>query len=148
MRQPAAGAQAGRAVAAHVALPRPCRHGGEGRDFFFGRERETVEVIKALAGAPDKLPVLLGNSGVGKSSLAQAGVLAALERQAWPEAAVDTGPWPQVFHEQPPLVLSHVAAGHRADKGLGRGISYGMAVRCHAIQPASGNATNWVELLL
>jgi formylglycine-generating enzyme required for sulfatase activity len=66
-------------------------------DYFFGRGRETVEVINALAGAPDKLPVLLGNSGVGKSSLAQAGVLAALARQAWPAAAVDTGPWPQRF---------------------------------------------------
>jgi formylglycine-generating enzyme required for sulfatase activity len=68
-------------------------------DYFFGRERETVEVIKALADAPDKLPVLLGNSGVGKSSLAQAGVLAALKRQAWPEANVDTGSWPQVFQD-------------------------------------------------
>ena len=47
-------------------------------DFFFGRERETVEVLAALAADPDRLPVLLGNSGVGKSSLAQAGVLAAL----------------------------------------------------------------------
>ena len=56
-------------------------------DFFFGRGRETVEVIEALAATPDKLPVLLGNSGVGKSSLAQAGVLAALMRQAWPETA-------------------------------------------------------------
>jgi len=54
-------------------------------DFFFGRGSETVEVIRALEAAPDKLPVLLGNSGVGKSSLAQAGVLAALMRQAWPE---------------------------------------------------------------
>src|SRR5262245_38461960 len=35
-------------------------------DFFFGRDRETAEVIGALAGTPDKLPVLLGNSGVGK----------------------------------------------------------------------------------
>ena len=47
-------------------------------DYFFGRESETVEVLKALAAAPDQLPVLLGNSGVGKSSLAQAGALAAL----------------------------------------------------------------------
>jgi hypothetical protein len=31
--------------------------------------------IGAPAGTPDKLPVLLGNSGVGKFSLAQAGVL-------------------------------------------------------------------------
>ena len=49
--------------------------------------------------APERLPVLLGNSGVGKSSLAQAGVLAALKRQAWPEGA-DTRPrWPDVFQD-------------------------------------------------
>src|SRR5215475_4374461 len=56
-------------------------------DFFFGRGRETAEVINVLAASPNKLPVLLGNSGVGKSSLAQAGVIAALMRQGWPETA-------------------------------------------------------------
>ena len=66
-------------------------------DYFFGRERETVEVLNALAAASNRLPVLLGNSGVGKSSLAQAGVLAALKRQTWPDG-VDTAPeWPQAF---------------------------------------------------
>jgi formylglycine-generating enzyme required for sulfatase activity len=65
--------------------------------FFFGRTRETVEVITALAATPEKLPVLLGNSGVGKSSLAQAGVIAALMRQAWPEPADAQGPWPHAF---------------------------------------------------
>jgi len=68
-------------------------------DFFFGRGRETVEVIRALEAAPDRLPVLLGNSGVGKSSLAQAGVLAALKRQAWPEEARAPSAWPQAFHD-------------------------------------------------
>jgi formylglycine-generating enzyme required for sulfatase activity len=68
-------------------------------DYFFGRRRETVEVLMALAEAPDKLPVLLGNSGVGKSSVAQAGVLAALKRQAWPEGADITPEWPNVFRE-------------------------------------------------
>jgi formylglycine-generating enzyme required for sulfatase activity len=67
-------------------------------DFFFGRERETVEAINVLAGTPDKLPILLGNSGVGKSSLAQAGVLAALLRQDYPVHATNAGPWPQVFY--------------------------------------------------
>jgi formylglycine-generating enzyme required for sulfatase activity len=68
-------------------------------DYFFGRRRETVEVLMALAQAPDRLPVLLGNSGVGKSSLAQAGVLATLRRQAWPEG-VDRAPeWPHAFRE-------------------------------------------------
>jgi formylglycine-generating enzyme required for sulfatase activity len=66
-------------------------------DYFFGRMRETVEVLNALA-APDRLPVLIGNSGVGKSSLAQAGVLAALKRQAWPEQA-GANEWPGVFKE-------------------------------------------------
>jgi formylglycine-generating enzyme required for sulfatase activity len=65
--------------------------------YFFGRKRETVEVLSALAGAVNRLPVLVGNSGVGKSSLAQAGVLAALKRQAWPTDAETPGPWPQVF---------------------------------------------------
>src|SRR4029077_17048538 len=35
-------------------------------DFFFGRERETVEVIKTLSLTQRELPILLGNSGVGK----------------------------------------------------------------------------------
>jgi energy-coupling factor transporter ATP-binding protein EcfA2 len=68
-------------------------------DYFFGREEKTVEVLKALTAAPGELLILLGNSGVGKSSLAQAGVLAALKRQAWPEG-VDTVPeWPYALQE-------------------------------------------------
>jgi formylglycine-generating enzyme required for sulfatase activity len=67
-------------------------------DFFFGRGSETVAVIDALEATPEKLPILLGNSGVGKSSLAQAGVLAAFMRQAWPETAKAADPWPQAFN--------------------------------------------------
>jgi len=68
-------------------------------DFFFGRAQKTVEVIKALEETPDRLPILLGNSGVGKSSLAQAGVLASLTRQAWPEDAQELRPWPAAFND-------------------------------------------------
>ena len=68
-------------------------------DYFFGRKTETVEVLSALAGAPDRLPVLIGNSGVGKSSLAKAGVLAALKRQAWPEDARAPNAWPPAFQD-------------------------------------------------
>jgi Novel STAND NTPase 1/TIR domain len=68
-------------------------------DYFFGRERETVDVLSALAATPDRLPVLLGNSGVGKSSLAKAGVLAALKRQAGPERAGAPGAWREAFRE-------------------------------------------------
>src|SRR5262249_50403617 len=65
-------------------------------DYFFGRERETVEILQTLAAESGRLTVLLGNSGVGKSSLAQAGVIAALRRQGWPNGA---GPsiWPHAF---------------------------------------------------
>jgi formylglycine-generating enzyme required for sulfatase activity len=66
-------------------------------DYFFGRNREILDVLSALAGAPDRLPVLIGNSGVGKSSLAQAGVLASLKRQAWPEEVGAPKAWPAVF---------------------------------------------------
>ena len=68
-------------------------------DYFFGRERETIDVLSALAVAVDRLPVLLGNSGVGKSSLAQAGVLAAVKRQAWPERVDNAPEWPQAFRD-------------------------------------------------
>ncbi len=67
-------------------------------DYFFGRTRETIDTLKALA-APDRLAVLIGNSGVGKSSLAQAGVLAALKRQAWPGDARAAVAWPSVFEK-------------------------------------------------
>jgi formylglycine-generating enzyme required for sulfatase activity len=66
-------------------------------DYFFGRKRETTDVLSALAAAADRLPILIGNSGVGKSSLAQAGVLAALKRQAWPDDDATPPPWPAAF---------------------------------------------------
>jgi WD40 repeat protein len=68
-------------------------------DYFFGRDRKTVEVVDALASAPEKLPILLGNSGVGKSSLAQAGVLSALLRQGWSDKIKDVASWPDAFQD-------------------------------------------------
>ena len=68
-------------------------------DFFFGRQHETSEVLAALGDATGRLPVLLGNSGVGKSSLAQAGVLAALKRQALPDNSAPGRAWPQAFQD-------------------------------------------------
>jgi hypothetical protein len=53
-------------------------------DFFFGRDLETADVLGAVINKPDRLIALIGNSGVGKSSLAQAGVIGSLKRQRWP----------------------------------------------------------------
>ena len=88
-------------------------------DYFFGRGRETVDVLSALAAAPDRLPVLIGNSGVGKSSLAQAGVLAALKRQAWPEEGGAPNAWPQVFEDSRRWCFLTAQARHRAAQGAG-----------------------------
>ena len=98
-------------------------------DYFFGRGRETAEVIGALAATPDKLPILLGNSGVGKSSIAQAGVLAALMRQAWPETVEAPGRVAASVQRKPPLVLSQAQARHRAGAGIDRTVSLDLAVR-------------------
>jgi hypothetical protein len=62
-------------------------------DFFFGRDGETSEIIDKIVATPGRLIALVGNSGVGKSSLVQAGVIGSLKRQrppgrqqAWPQA--------------------------------------------------------------
>src|SRR5215472_15196762 len=62
-------------------------------DFFFGRDGETGGIIDKIIAAPGRLIALVGNSGVGKSSLVQAGVIGSLKRQrlpgrpqAWPQA--------------------------------------------------------------
>ena len=69
-------------------------------DFFFGRDREAGEIIDKIIAAPGRLIALVGNSGVGKSSLVQAGVIGSLKRQrwpgrqhAWPETLKDSRAW-------------------------------------------------------
>jgi hypothetical protein len=51
--------------------------------FFFGRKSETADILDLLAQRPDRIVALLGQSGVGKSSLARAGILARLKSQIW-----------------------------------------------------------------
>ena len=115
-------------------------------DYFFGRERETIDVLSALAVAVDRLPVLLGNSGVGKSSLAQAGVLAALKRQAWPEG-VDTAPeWPHAFQESRRWCFLTLKPGTEPLKALVE--SFLDTWQLDAIDPERVKQQNgWIELL-
>ncbi|HLK26642.1 MAG TPA: SUMF1/EgtB/PvdO family nonheme iron enzyme, partial [Caulobacteraceae bacterium] len=65
-------------------------------DFFFGRERETADILETVIAAPGRLIALVGNSGVGKSSLVQAGVIGALKRQRWPGGGHG---WPQALKD-------------------------------------------------
>jgi tetratricopeptide (TPR) repeat protein len=60
--------------------------------FFFGRDAETAAILDRMARHPKRIVTLIGDSGVGKSSLARAGVLARLKSQLWP--GVEIGSWP------------------------------------------------------
>src|SRR5262249_21132726 len=65
-------------------------------DFFFGRDRETADIISKMIVTPGRLIGLIGNSGVGKSSLVQAGVIGSLKRQRWPDGH---RAWPDTFKD-------------------------------------------------
>ncbi|MFL6120891.1 caspase, EACC1-associated type, partial [Actinophytocola sp.] len=89
----------------------PCPYPGleafrvEDSAHFFGREDGVEQLLAAVAG-PDPV-VLVGASGVGKSSLLRAGLLAALERRF--EAGEDV-PWPAVLLPAPgPSPMSTLA---------------------------------------
>jgi class 3 adenylate cyclase len=65
--------------------------------YFFGRQNETMRVLQTIEQESGKLIALIGNSGVGKSSLVQAGVIATLKLQRWPadtEATTAPEAWP------------------------------------------------------
>jgi hypothetical protein len=69
-------------------------------DYFYGRNLETASVLSALTNKPGRCAILIGASGVGKSSVAQAGVLAALKSMRWP--TVDDTPAPLVLAKRAP----------------------------------------------
>jgi formylglycine-generating enzyme required for sulfatase activity len=115
-------------------------------DYFFGREREIMDVLSAPAVPMDRLPVLLGNSGVGKSSLAQAGIMSALKRQAWPESA-DTAPeWPYAFRESRRWCFLTIKPGTEPLKALVE--SFLNTWQLDATDPERVKQQNgWIELL-
>ena len=60
--------------------------------YFFGRERDSRIICSNLFAAP--LTVLYGSSGVGKSSVLQAGVIPVLCKSPW-TAVVSFQRWPE-----------------------------------------------------
>jgi tetratricopeptide (TPR) repeat protein len=60
-------------------------------EFFFGREELTRGVIEKIRQG-NRFVALVGNSGVGKSSLVKAGIIATLRRQRWPSEVASS--WP------------------------------------------------------
>jgi tetratricopeptide (TPR) repeat protein len=75
---------------------RPDEHG-----LFFGRTSESVNIARMWRA--NKLTMLYGASGVGKTSLLQAGVIPALDRnrfEVWPIGRLQPGPAPAVSATQ------------------------------------------------
>lgn len=92
----------------------PCPYPGlepfraEDSPHFFGREEITARLLDAVGGSvtrpPDRHPVILvGASGVGKSSLLRAGLLAGLERlrETAGSGGPDDVPWPALLLPAP-----------------------------------------------
>jgi hypothetical protein len=65
-------------------------------DYFYSRTRATAAALTALSDKMGRCPILIGASGVGKSSVAQAGVLSALKSMRWPGTDPSAaGSWPK-----------------------------------------------------
>jgi WD40 repeat protein len=80
-------------------------------DYFYGRGGETATVLQTLADKPDRLPILIGASGVGKSSVAQAGVLSAIKSMRWPEVDGAAKSWPAALQNSRAWVSLTVRIG-------------------------------------
>ncbi len=88
--------------------------------FFFGRNAETAAILDRMAHHPDRIVTLIGDSGVGKSSLARAGVLARLKSQLWP---IETGTWPAALADSRAFLPLVVRPGEEPLKELAREIA-------------------------
>ena len=91
--------------------------------------------------------MLIGNSGVGKSSLAQAGVLAALKRQAWPEEGDAPSAWPQVFEDSRRWCFLTLKPGTEPLKALVESF-LGYLAAWFGTDPGAGEAAKWLDRAL
>jgi WD40 repeat protein len=85
--------------------------------FFFGREAITGHILDLLRTRRDRVLTLVGNSGVGKSSIVNAGVLAALRSRIWP-GDLDRA-WPAELQDSPSWLPVTVVPGDRPLRALG-----------------------------
>jgi hypothetical protein len=83
--------------------------------FFFGRDEETATILDLMARHPDRIIALIGQSGVGKSSLAFAGVLARLKSQLWP---LQIGEWPAGLRDSRAFLPLVIRPGEKPLKEL------------------------------
>jgi WD40 repeat protein len=87
--------------------------------FFFGREEETERLLDLLAMKRGRVVVLLGQSGVGKSSLAFAGALSRLKTQLPPRLGWN---WPTGLTDSRSLIQLTIRPGRDPLKELATGL--------------------------
>lgn len=111
--------------------------------YFFGREDLTGQILTRIATQPDRIQALVGNSGVGKSSVAMAGVLAALKSRLWP-GDLDS-PWPQALDGSPGWPVLVLRPGEAPVKALAQACA-GLWLDSPA--EIEGEALKWQRLLM
>ena len=105
-------------------------------DYFYSRNTETATVLSALAEKRGRCPILVGASGVGKSSVARAGVLSALKSMQWPGTErMAASTWPAGLTNSRGW-LSLRAPRRIAAGGAGRRLHPALAVRCAGCESA------------
>ncbi|MCC8948171.1 toll/interleukin-1 receptor domain-containing protein [Bradyrhizobium sp. Arg62] len=109
--------------------------------FFFGREKETADVLDTLARARGRLVTLIGHSGVGKSSLVFAGVLSRLKSQLPP---VEGRPWPAGLTDSRSYLQLKMRPGREPVKELAASLVGLYGVDGPAIEE---EARRWAEVL-
>jgi WD40 repeat protein len=92
-------------------------------DYFYGRNRETAAVLNSLASKAGRCPILIGASGVGKSSVAQAGVLSALKSMRWPGTDHSAASWPKELQKSRGWVLLTMRPGEAPLEALAAAIT-------------------------
>ena len=115
--------------------------GTEDARFFFGREAITGDVLERIREAPKRVLMLIGNSGVGKSSLAQAGVIASLRSQVW--AGDPDRVWPAELEGSRSWLPITITPGEAPLKEL----AYGFARTWAMGGEAEKQARTWADLL-
>ena len=111
--------------------------------FFFGREALTANVLSCVTEHPQKLITLVGNSGVGKSSVVFAGVYGALRARGWNDEQT-TAPWPDALSHSSRWLTLSFSPGDAPLKSL-----VATFVQTYASSPAEVEAevTRWLPLL-
>jgi len=109
--------------------------------FFFGREALCGAILETIETRPNEVLMLVGSSGVGKSSVAQAGVIAALRSRLWP-GELDH-PWPTSLEDSASWLTIEFVPGEQPLIALARSFT---DLWIESPAKSRMEADDWIEL--